>query len=224
LTAAEDANSANSNPDGVWSLLAGTAVLPFNASISAGCTGGAGLTGYYSTGGYPCPASFFVATGAGSAWAAGDVLVYSSDFGTGPAQAFVDWTAPAAGTITINGYIWYASSGNRSDNYILALNGTMLATGGVTSGDGTSRANPATFNGGGTLSVNAGDVVSLEIFNPTGASEDGSFAGIDLSITETSVPNTPPIAVPALSTWGLIGLAGIMFLFAVWKLIARRTT
>jgi hypothetical protein len=41
----------------------------------------------------------------------------------------------------------------------------------------------------------------------------------------TFTDNVTPAAtgVPALSTWGMIGLAGILLLFAVWKLNARRT-
>jgi hypothetical protein len=49
-------------------------------------------------------------------------------------------------------------------------------------------------------------------------------AGGQAIVTFTDGVPAPPANVPALSTWGMIGLAGIMFLFAVWKLKARRTT
>jgi hypothetical protein len=152
-----------------------------------------------------------VATGTGFGWVTGDVIVYSSDFGTSSAQAFVDWTAQVSGTITISGEIWYASSVDRSDDYVLALDGSQLATGGFAYLDGTSRTSPRTFNGGGTFSVNPGNVVSLEIFNPTRAFEGGSFAGIDLRISETS----SAVPEPGTGSFGLLGIP--IALLGMWR-------
>ena len=49
-------------------------------------------------------------------------------------------------------------------------------------------------------------------------------AGGQTVVTFTDAVAAPAAGVPALSTWGMIGLAGILLLFAVWKLNARRTT
>ena len=106
--------------------------------------------------------------------------------------AYVDWTAPVAGTVTISGDIWYADPQvQRSNNYILALGGTTLATGTVAYNGGSTSAAPITFNGGGTLPVTAGEVVSLEV-PQSGGQAFGSFDGIDLSITETSSSTPEP--------------------------------
>ena len=166
LTAAEDANSGNLNPDGVWTFLAGTTVLPFNIIPASGsCLSGyPGLSSDYAAGNVSgnCLPAFAVASGMGPGtpadFLAGDVVVHSWDShnGDGNGQAFVTWTAPDSGTITIVGSIWYSMSAQqRSNDFILSLNGSMLDTGTVAfdSLDGYDRAHPITLSGGGTMSL-----------------------------------------------------------------------
>jgi hypothetical protein len=125
-------------------------------------------------------------TGAGQPdYVPGDFIVYSSD--TPGSTATVNWTAPSAGSITIDGYIWYGHTGaQRSNNYVLRINtkSVPLASGTVSYNDGSNRARPIRFSGGGTISVNSGDIVSLEVYQTIG-NRYGSFDGLNLSITHT---------------------------------------
>jgi hypothetical protein len=185
LRTAEAANSAQSNPDAVWSLVAGSTLMSPVASPSGGC----GTPGDFGSGfvGGPgsCPAAFYFTAAGFAAAQPGDLIVYSSDSpGT---EAFARWTAPSAGNITISGNIWGTSS-VRSNYWVLTINSsaTALASGTVSPNDGSSRATPHTFSGGGIIAVNTGDVVSLGVYQTTGNNE-GSFNGINLTITETPV-------------------------------------
>ena len=213
LTTAEDANSAGSNPDGVWQFLGGTTVLPFHTIPSSGsCLSGyAGLSADWSVGNVSgnCIPAFAVASGNGPGsphdFLTGDVIVHSQDNGNGGGngQAFVTWTAPVSGTITIAGVIWYAQSAQtRSNDFTLILGGgPAIASGTVAynSAVGNSRANPLDFTGGGTLSVTAGEVLTLEI-QKTAGQASGSIDGIDLSVTETT-----PSGVPEPTSLQLLG-------------------
>lgn len=52
---------------------------------------------------------------------AGDIIAHSTSPGGG-APLFIDWTAPADGTITYSGEVWYAHSPvTRSNDYFLTL-------------------------------------------------------------------------------------------------------
>ena len=199
LAAAEDANSGGVNPRGPWGFLSGSTVLSFHTipQPSGSCFSSyAGLTTDWSVGNAPgnCIPAFAVASGTGPGlpadFLAGDVLVHSQDNGSGSAngQASVTWTAPASGTITVAGTIWYAQSAQgRSNDFTLTLGGRTLATGTVAynSPAGSSRANPLLFSGGGTLSVTAGEVLALEIQRSAGETY-GSIDGINLTVTETT--------------------------------------
>ena len=210
LTTALDANSSNSNPFGVWSLLNGTTVMSYLTGGSCG-EAGLGLNYYASTAraGSPCPASVSVATGSGpsSVFQSGDIIAYSSDAPS--VGLFIDWTAPVAGTITVSGDIWYAHpSVSRSNNFTLALGGTTLATGTVAYNSGYTRSSPDTFSGGGPLAVAAGEVLSLEIIQtPPGAIDTGNFDGVDVSVTETPAAGSTPEPRTVLLLGSALGLA-----------------
>jgi hypothetical protein len=205
LTSAEDANSTGLNPDGPWTFLRGTTVLPYNSNLSGNTCFDAspGITSDWASGNVNvagnCVPAFFVASGTGPTGAgapapdfiAGDVLVHSQNNGTNLAQGqgFVTWTAPAAGTITVSGDIWYAHSAvQRSNDFILALAGSTLTSGTVAYNSGFTRISPDAFNGGGTFAVTAGEVLSLEIVASSGQAF-GSADGIDLTVVET-VPSS----------------------------------
>lgn len=199
LTTAEDSNSAGFNPAGPWGFLSGSTVVPFNTipQPSGSCFSGyPGVTTNWSVGNVlgNCIPAFMVASGTGPGspadFLAGDVLVHSRDDGNGPAngQASVIWTAPASGTITVAGVIWYAQSAQkRSNKFTLTLGSHKLSSGTVAfnSAVGYDRDNPLHFSGGGTLSVTAGETVALKIERSPGQPY-GSIDGINLSVTEST--------------------------------------
>lgn len=227
LTVDEDANAGNLNPDGVWTFLSGASVLSHTSIPASGScfSGYAGLSSVYALNNVAgnCIPAFAVATGTGPGSGAdfqtGDVIVHSQDNtnGSGNGQAFVTWTAPADGTITIDGLIWYAHAGvSRSNDFILTLGASTLSSGTVAfnSATGFNRANALSFNGGGSFGVSAGDLVSLEILRSSGET-GGSIAGIDLKVTETTALS----AVPEPSQIGIILLGG----FAIAGTLLRRS-
>jgi hypothetical protein len=200
--------SDTNNPNGVWAYRQGSNTLPHN-DVSVCCGGpSAGITGAWA----PSPfAGDFLplwakATGNNSAsgFLAGDIIVHSVDgFNGNPTlgEANIIWTAPMAGTIDISGSIWYAHFPLvRSNDFVLMLDATKLASGTVSATNGATRANPLAFGVSG-LGVNAGDVVELIVERSPGQAA-GSFDGVNLTVTET-----PGAAVPEPGTAGLLTLA-----------------
>jgi len=186
-------NSSNSN--GVWSYMAGSSLLPFQNSSScyAGVQGfGGGWAPSPNLG--DCIPTVFQATANASNpndWQTGDILLHSYDSANGGSngQVFVTWTAPVSGTITYTGGIWYAHSAvQRSDDFYLTYDATTLQSGTVAynSAVGSNRSNQLTFSGG-SMSVNAGDVIALELVKSE-TSPYGALAGVNLTINETSGP------------------------------------
>jgi hypothetical protein len=185
--------SNSSNPNGVWSYNQGSTPLPFQSSLGAGtCFNTApGITGGWAPGinfFQPCISAFFKATGAGytaNDYQAGDVVVHSQDTtnGVGEGQASLVWTAPAAGTISFSGAVWYAHSiVARSNDFKLSLNSVTLASGTVTLAN--NRSNMMTFSNA-RIPVQAGNQVILTIQRSSGQTY-GSLAGLQLSIVEAT--------------------------------------
>jgi len=202
----------NSNPNGVWSYDQGSTPLPFQGSLGTGsCFSGApGVTAGYApgidVGG--CLPAMFKATGNASNvldYQTGDIVVHSQDNTNGPGegQATIVWTAPVSGTFTFTGAVWYAHSGvTRSNDFALDLGATTLASGTVT--NGINRSTPDAFASSGSIVVLAGQQVDLIIQRSAGQTL-GSFAGVQLDITETSLPE-PSTALLSLTFLAAAGI------------------
>src|SRR5262249_5593973 len=129
--------SDTSNPNGPWSYLQGTTVLPHQVSICCLSTsfgpdpafGGAWAPGSQAPGFLPLWAKTIGDRGIDST--AGDVLVHSVDSANGKpvlGEATLQWTSSASQTVNISGCIWYAHSAfNRSNDWSLTLGSTQLA-------------------------------------------------------------------------------------------------
>lgn len=199
------------NPNSVWAYRQGSNALPHN-DVSVCCPAGYGITAAWAPSGQvgnflPLWAKA-TANNPGAGFMAGDIIVHSVDgFNGNPAlgESNVTWTAPAAGTISISGGVWYAHGGyNRSNDFLLLLRSTTLASGTVSAVNGATRSSPVTFSASG-LTVNAGDAVEL-LFRRSVAQAAGSFAGVNLTITETPIDS-----VPEPGTGAVVVLAGLAF-------------
>ncbi len=221
--------SNSSNPNGVWSYDQGSTPLPFQSNLSGGsCFGSAaGVTGGYAPGinfgnSPPCLPAMFQATGNATNtedYLTGDIVVHSQDpsNGAGQGQATIVWTAPASGTITFTGAIWYAhSTVDRSDDFALSLGADTLASGTVAFDNtyttvGSGRTNPDDFSSTSSIAVNAGDQVDLLIQRTSGSV--GALSGVQLSIAET----TPDAPEPSTAALGL----GLIAAAAIWRKVRR---
>ena len=201
-----------SNPTGVWAYRQGVLPLPFvsawrqsdlngfvQPAWAQGNTNGAFLPG------------FFQAVAAGSAmcstcdWQAGDVVVHTTDQANGSGQGIANvlFTSPTNGTATISGLLWNARMINRTQDWSLSIDGTVVDSG-VLLGDGTQgRSHPTTFSFS-NVTLDVGDQVVLSYIQDIGA-PFGDLVGSNLNI------NLTPSGVPEPATWALmiLGVAGI---------------
>ena len=201
------------NPNGAWSFVQGSTPLGHQTS----CSPGNGFTNSLGNGfwGAGCDLNTntpeiarVTANGLASGqtlddWLAGDVILHSTNPGTG-APIAVQWTAPSAGTIDYSIAAWYAHSAvTRSNDVLVMLNGTELHAGAVTNGNG--RSNALFYDG--SVGVLAGDVLSVS-FQATSGQPFGSLAGLSQSVEFTA-------AVPEPETWAMLaGGLGIVGLVA----------
>jgi len=199
------------NPNGPWSFLQGTNLLPYQSSPIGGGINTPGYAPSTSQGNF-LPA-FWQSAGPGS-----DIIVHSVDSANGnPAlgQATLTWTAPVAGTIDVSGYLYYAQTGlQRSNDYTLSLGGSPLQSGTLSYLNAAGPANevPISFN---DLAVTAGETLSLVLQRSAGQ-QFGTETGLNLIVTETAAAPGP---VPGV---GLAGLAGLMLLAGASKVRGLR--
>ncbi|MBL8823175.1 MAG: PEP-CTERM sorting domain-containing protein [Planctomycetia bacterium] len=191
------------NPNGVWSYRQGNSVLS---------------SGTYPAGDFDLaqpawlgsPPALWLKTqsnGSGLDSQIGDVVTH-----TVPTNLTnVVWTSPTSGIIDINGGVWMIREIDRSNDWFLRVNGNLLSSGSIASGDIYDRSNPFNFdNGSGgllnNLSVNGGDVLELS-FQATGDGV-GDYVGVELSVT---------YAVPEPTTYLLIITTGLCATFYLWR-------
>jgi len=178
-----------SNPNGVWTYLAGSTVMAYD---SAGANA-SGQPGWVGPGGY-LPV-WFKYTGADYFDIhTGDVFVHSAnDDSDGIANIL--WTAPSTGTIGVSGASWFGAEdccqGGRSSVWSLWLNGNLLTSGEVASGDAYDRSSPFLFSLGSggavvlqNISVSVGDQLMLQVRKESGPY--GTFVGINWTVALTA--------------------------------------
>lgn len=205
-----------SNPNGVWSFTQGSTPLEHYSSSTANTLNPALANGYWGTGSNLNVNTPEVAkaTTNGSTTGAysnadflnGDVILHSTNPGTG-APLFINWTAPAAGTIDVSGLTWYAHSPvSRSNDVLVTLGANTLTNGVVSNSTNNGRSNAFSYSFSG-LAVSAGTVLSVR-YTPTSGQTSGSIAGLSETVTFTASP------VPESSTWALMA-AGLGLLASV---------
>lgn len=183
------ANWSNTqNPNGVWTYLAGSAILPYTNSWRLNP----------SLGGWLCPnlPFWFQAPATnGVDWGQGDIIVHTQDPYNGGScgTANVTWTSPINGLVSISGAAWHAANttslcgGNRTNAWSLIVLNNTISSGTVACYDTNTRANPFQFsNGSGgpsvlsNIPVSIGDVITLQVVR---VSCDGYFVGLNFTIT-----------------------------------------
>jgi hypothetical protein len=200
-----DTSNPNTTANGIWTYREGTNALPLvNDWTPLGATAPQPAWAPGNDDGNFLPAIFRSTTDLFD-WQTGDVIVHSTDPTNGSASSTVNvvWTSAISTTVNLDGAAWMVRDLGRGNDWRLLLNGDVLSTGHIQSGDGFSRSAPFSFqNGSGgsaalaNLSLTVGDQISLEVVK---TSVNGDFVGVNLSIT----------SVPEPSSFGLLIIAGI---------------
>jgi hypothetical protein len=178
------------NPNGPWALYQNTTLIPYHSGVC--CL--AATSGYAPdmfAGGF-LPAWVQVPGDNGDAYRTDDILVHSADpFNGDPelGEARLVFTTPVSGLFNINFSIWYAQPDqDRSNDFFLRLRGDLLVDGAVNLSNYFDEWHPFTFTLQG-VELAAGDEISLVVARSEGQA-NGSFADVDLNISEAPEPAT----------------------------------
>ena len=181
--------SLTNNPNGPWTFLQGTTVLPHQFQTSSPTPPSGDFFG-------PCavPGCFLPAFWKGTNF----IQIHSVDSGNGnPAngEATLKWTSPITGVVSLNGKIWNGQPGaSRSNDFFLSLGATLLQSGTVSDVVAFDQAHAIPLSA--TQLVNAGDVITLVIQRSPGFTP-GTIADMSLTINAT-----PGLTAPALGGTG----------------------
>jgi hypothetical protein len=137
--------SETKNPNGVWSVMIGTNVVPAVMSWNGFQGQYAYATSASGNGHIPVLLKVSVNNFEANQAQMGDLIVHAQDEQGGPGlgQARIVWTAPSSGTIDIDGGLWLGRlSLKRSDDWTLAVAGAQKAAGKVAYNDGHTRNDP----------------------------------------------------------------------------------
>ena len=181
------------NPNGVWSVNAGSTPLPPVEDLSTTGIDGwdvlqPGFTGALIPP-YDITPVWFRSTGpllnGTPDYEIGDIVTHTSR--PDVPNSNVTWTSDLNGEIDILGSVWATREFGRSNDWFLYLNGGLLTSGTVAGGDPYDRSNPFIFELGSggpsvlrNISISVGDVVKLEFQQLFGFGED--YVGVDLRI------------------------------------------
>jgi hypothetical protein len=216
--AAEWSDAAN--PNGAWTYREGNNALPSVVWTQAG---------------YPQPAwapsnvpgnylpACFKATQlvAGLDWKLGDVVVHTTDSVNGPNSGVANliWTSPYTTSVTLSGSIWMCRDIGRSVGWSLLVNGAVLTSGDVSSGDPYSSSAPFFFDAGSAgplplqgIAVNPGDVIQLVLKTTRSF---GDFVDIHWTIAQNN-----PAGTWTNLGFGLAGTNGLPTLAGTGSLVA----
>jgi len=110
----------------------------------------------------------------------------------------IRWTSPSAGVIDVSGGVWAIRDIGRWNDWELVLDGVLVTSGSVGSGDDYSSVNLMPISVG-PLSVEAGDILSFRAFPKDGI---GDYIAVDLSVNLGVVA----VPLPGAAFLGAVGL------------------
>jgi hypothetical protein len=201
------------NPNGVWSFTHGVVPLSHFMPIGSNPLNPGLANGFWSNGPNVDENSPFIgkATQSGGTlsgysngdFLSGQVVAHSPNSG---ASFFVNWTAPAAGSISFSASAWYGHSAiDRVNELFVSLQGVPLS--GPTIINNTLNESNRQLLSGTGLVVAAGDVLSFELRKQVGQTF-GSIAGLDETVNFVATPIPEPATV-GLMLAGLGIVAGV---------------
>jgi hypothetical protein len=193
--------SDTQNPNGAWSYLEGSDLLPH---VSAWTSAQGSFNGNQPAWAVTANDQSFLPAWFKSTvtptftvdWQIGDVITHALEpnncCGLGNGEGSVVWTSPFNGTINLSGSAWLGRKTlGRSDKWTLLRGTNVLSTGQVLAANSYSRSNPFYFvNGSGgpgvlhNLPINKGETIRLLIEKvPSSTAE---FMGVDFTITKAT--------------------------------------
>ncbi len=196
--------STTDNPNGPWSYLNGTALLPNQPTTCCGLPVAPSFAPSHVSG------TFLPVFGQATPGA--DIYVHSYDPFNGQAaqgEAVLAWTAPISGLADVSGYFYYSQIPyQRSNDLTVRLGSTVLSTAVLSYLVHQDAANRWEFSFN-NLAVNAGDMLTVMFQRSAGQSAGSSDSGnLTIALTAGAVPvgNVPAPPTNALIFAGMAAL------------------